>query len=421
MVGPAGQHDAPFSGFPQPGQNLLALVLHVLPGAGKLLPAGADRRLHFPGRQFGELLQQGIRHGALIPEGQERIAQLCLPVSEFLHIVLDILGIGGDNGAVIMIVGPLHLVPLVKQGGVEHEIHVLPDQPCYMAVGKLGGIAFGFAGDGLNAKLVNLAAGAGGENHPVSQLGEKGMPERIILIHIQHSGNAYGASGGIVRLQRGIGEEPFQLVVEQIGHIMGVLLAADAPFAAVAGHELAAAGELVYRESAAVGAASALCHAGLVFQGAELFVGEHGGFVAFLVALSGDEGSAEGAHDACNIGADGLAACDLFKAPQHRVVIEGAALHHDLAAQLGGVGNLDDLEEGVFDHGIGQPRRDVGDAGPLLLGLLHSGIHEHGAAGAQIDGMLCKDGGLCEIFYTVVERLGKGFDEGAAAGGAGLV
>ena len=55
----------------------------------------------------------------------------------------------------------------------------------------------------------------------------------------------------------------------------------------------------------------------------------------------------------------------LFKAPQHRVVIEGAALHHDLAAQLGGVGNLDDLEEGVFDHGIGQPRRDVGDAGQI--------------------------------------------------------
>ena len=65
--------------------------------------------------------------------------------------------------------------------------------------------------------------------------------------------------------------------------------------------------------------------------------------VAFLIALSCDEGSTEGAHDTGDIRTDGLAVGDLLKASENGVVVEGTALDNDVFAELGGVGNLDNL------------------------------------------------------------------------------
>ena len=39
----------------------------------------------------------------------------------------------------------------------------------------------------------------------------------------------------------------------------------------------------------------------------------------------------------------------LLKGPQHGFVVEGAALHHDVAAQLFRAGGADDLVQRVFD------------------------------------------------------------------------
>ena len=55
------------------------------------------------------------------------------------------------------------------------------------------------------------------------------------------------------------------------------------------------------------------------------------------------------------------------------------------------------------------------------MGLLDAGVHEHGAAGAQVDGLFGKQAHLGEVGDVGAQGLGKGLDKGAAPGGAGLV
>ena len=99
---------------------------------------------------------------------------------------------------------------LIEYAGMENGLDAFIDKPLHMAVGEFGGVALGFRGDGLHAQLVNFSVGHGGENHPKAQFPEECCPEGVIFVHIQHSGNADDAPGGI--FQRGIVEHPLQLI-----------------------------------------------------------------------------------------------------------------------------------------------------------------------------------------------------------------
>ena len=202
--------------------------------------------------------------------------------------------------------------------------------------------------------------------------------------------------------------------------MVGILLLADAPLTAVAADILAAAGKTVDGQTAVIGTALAVGHPGGILQGVDLFNGQHGGLFA-LTALSGNKSRAESAHDACDVGTDGLAVGDPLKASEHRVVVESTALDHDVVAQLRGIGHLDDLVQSVLDDGIGQTGGDIRHSGPFLLSLLYLGIHKYGAAGTQVDGMLREQCFFCKILNAVVQGLGKVFNKGTAAGRTGLV
>ena len=78
----------------------------------------------------------------------------------------------------------------------------------------------------------------------------------------------------------------------------------------------------------------------------------------------------EAAHEAGDVGAHDLPPGQQLEGAQDGVVEEGAALDADALAQLGGVAQLDDLVQGVADHGVGQARADLPGGGRLLLGLL---------------------------------------------------
>ena len=125
---------------------------------------------------------------------------------------------------------------------------------------------------------------------------------------------------------------------------MGIFLTSDTSFTTVAGDILTAAGEAVDGQTAAVGTTAAFGHAGLEFQVADLLIRKHTGLIAFFVALSCDQGSAEGTHDTCDIRADGFTARNLFKASKHSVIIEGTALHNYMFSKIRGVGDLDHLK-----------------------------------------------------------------------------
>ena len=320
-----------------------------------------------------------------------------------------------------MVVRFLKFIPLIKEGGIKDEIHLLADQPAHMPMDKLGGIALGLTGNGLDAQLVNFPVGEGREHHPVAQFFEENGPERIILVHVQGPGNSHGASRGFVGGKGLIAEDPAQLKLKEIRHIVFVFLLSKAPLTAVAGYVLTPSRKTVDGQPAVIGAALTFGHAGLKLQVINFFEGEHGSLIALTEAFSGDQGGAESAHDSGNIGTDGLAFGNLFKAAQNRVVIKGASLHDDIFPQGGGIGNLDYLKEGVFDDRVSQTGRNIRHGGALLLRLLYLGIHKYGTPGAQVDGMLRKKGRFGKVLHGVVQGLGKGFYKGTAARGTGLV
>ena len=137
--------------------------------------------------------------------------------------------------------------------------------------------------------------------------------------------------------------------------------------------------------------------------------------------LSGNQCGTKGTHDTRNIRTDGFTTRNLFEASKDCIIIEGTALNHDFFAQLGGIGYLDYLKQSVFDNGISQTGGNIRNTCTLLLGLFYLGIHEYGTTGTQVNGMLRKQSGLCEILYRIIQGFCKGFDKGTAAGGAGLI
>ena len=77
--------------------------------------------------------------------------------SDLFYIVLNVFRIGSNDRAVVMIGGAFRFVAFIEQAGIEDEIHLLLDEPLNMSMGQLGRIAFRLAGDGLDAKFVDLA------------------------------------------------------------------------------------------------------------------------------------------------------------------------------------------------------------------------------------------------------------------------
>ena len=101
--------------------------------------------------------------------------------------------------------------------------------------------------------------------------------------------------------------------------------------------------------------------------------------------------------------------------------MEGAALHHHVLAQRLGTGELDDLEQRVFHHRAGQSRGDILYRRALLLRLLDIGIHKHGTARAQIDGLGRKQRLGGEALRRIAHGHGEVFQKRPAARRAGLV
>ncbi|MPM67257.1 hypothetical protein SDC9_114179 [bioreactor metagenome] len=106
---------------------------------------------------------------------------------------------------------------------------------------------------------------------------------------------------------------------------------------------------------------------------------------ARLVMHPGGQRRTVGTHQTRNVGTHDLDTGLQFERPQHRIVQERAALGHHLVTELGAVTHLHHLVQGVADHRVAQSGGDIADRGALLLSLLDRGIHEDGAAAAQVD------------------------------------
>ena len=284
-----------------------------------------------------------------------------------------------------------------------------------MSVSKLGRVAFGFAWDGFDTQLVDLTCGSRRKHHLVFQLCEEGIPERVILKHIQNTWDTNLSTGSLICGKRFIGKNPFIFVIEKVRDMILVLFLSKSALTAVSADVFTAAGEFVDGQTTVVGTSAAVCHGGGVLEAVDLIDGKHGGFFTLLIALPCDQSSTEGTHDPGDIRADGLAVGNLLKAAENCVIIEGTTLYNDMLAKLGSIGNLDNLVEGVFDNGVGKTSGDIGNLSAFLLGLLNFGIHKYSTACSKINGMFCKKSCFCKVLYCVVQRFCKGFDKGTAA------
>lgn len=91
-----------------------------------------------------------------------------------------------------------------------------------MAVRQFGRIALGFTWNRLNTELVDLAARGRREYHAVFQPRKEGVPERIILKHIEDSRNADLSADRFILRQRLVAEDPFVFVFEQVRNMIFV-------------------------------------------------------------------------------------------------------------------------------------------------------------------------------------------------------
>ena len=443
LVGAAGQHHrvAVFG---------VAAVQHRLPGglqlvgeAGLGCVAGGDGlpgELGADAKGGGHVVGQlAVPVGVVVPVEQRRVegdapaALGVVRVADDDGVALDhrAHGLAGGGGAVGLDGG---------DGGHEDAVHLPPGQVPQVAVDQLGREADGVRSDGGQALLVQGAGALARQLDPEAQAAPEGVPERHGLPEGEDPGDADGhpavggQGGGVV-----VGEEQLFPQGKQVGDALdGLIGLADpgldglvagvaqdlAPLAAVAGDKALPGGEADDRPAAVVLAEGAGLVLGLgVGEGIQrLKADEVAGRAAAGLGLAlGQQSRADGAHLAGVRRTGDGAAQVLLQRPEHRVVFEGAALHHDPAAQHIGVGDAHHLGKDVFDDGAAQPRHDVvGGAAVFLFGD-DAAVHKDGAAAAQLGGVLGAESRVRDALHRDAQRGGELLQEGAATRGAGLV
>ena len=247
------------------------------------------------------------------------------------------------------------------------------------------------------------------------------MPEGVVLVHVECARDADGAARGLVGTQDLAVKEQLVFLFEEVGGLGLLLFVAGALLAAVAGNEAPAAAKVVDGKLAVVRATAAadmLLRHGKV---RDVLGRKNGRGAVGTSAIAGEQGRTIGAHAAGDVGTHGVHAGELLKRAQRGIGHKGAALNNHLAADLLGIAQLNDLEQGVLDNGIGQAGRDVAHRGAFLLRLLDARVHKDRAATAQIDRGLGMDGSVGERAHVHVHRDGEALDKATATRRAGLV
>ena len=352
-------------------EDARAVVAHILTVVRELLIGRGSRRLDFLPREVLalELLGEALRHTLLVVDGQERLEEGDVFFPQDVHVAADVLRIRRDDRAVVVVLRRVLLIDhVIRLTRVEDLRDTLLDEIHDMTVHELCRIAERVGGHSRHALVVHLRARFAGDLHAVAEEREEREPERIVLIHIEHARDADGAARRM--LERPIvAEQPIVFIAVDIRRLRLVRpLAADAALAAVAREVFAAVGESLHRDEAFVPAAAAAVRARLDIEMAQFLRREQGRFL--IACLEREDGRAVRAHDARDVGADDVAAEELLHAAQHSVVVERAALHDDMVAELAHILELHDLEERVLDDGERDARRDVRDLRALLLRLL---------------------------------------------------
>ena len=438
MVGAAGEHNAVAAVVLDPLKGLLAHGLDVLVETRIGLKGSVDGGIDLGARDFrtahatatglsightvdGEHLVQTALELGLIVIGHKRIQELDILLADLVDIERQRRGVAHDDGAVIAVTGSRVLFALPAHARHPNKVDVTVDEVHHVAVAHLGRITHALGRHGLNARLVGLFARLVGQLHAKAQARKERVPEGVVLVHVECARDTHGAARGLVGAQHLAVKEQLVFLFEEVGGLGLLLFVAGALLAAVAGNEAPAAAKVVNGELAVVGAATA---ANVFLRHGEVrdvLSRKDGRGAVGAGAISGEQGRTIGAHAAGDVGAHGMHAGELLKCAQRGIGHKGAALDDHLAADLLGVSQLNDLEQGILDDGIGQAGGDVAHRGAFLLRLLNARVHKDRAAAAQVDRGLGMDGGVGERAHVHVHRDGEALDKATATRRAGLV
>ena len=358
----------------------------------------------------GQVLAALLEQEAAVLEGDGRRIErdaLCLDAFDDFRIT-------GDNGAIVAV---LFLAFFLEQHE-RHEdaVHLLLEKVLDVAVYQFCRETDVVRHDHAGSLFIVLEIGRSRQFYLYVAGGKECMPEGIFLVHVQGTGDADGQAWhgqvGMTLEQQfifdGIDVFPFLLVFVSVGEYF---------FTAVAGVVIFPVAKPVTGDVAMIltALASQVCRC-------ILCLAKH--VVQQQVASGmpqGVKGTTEGAHQFRAVAPGDFTAGQKFNGTHHGIVAHGAALDHNVLAQNGSVFQFEHFVQAVFDHGIGEPCGNVVDCGAFPQHLLDFGVHEYRAAGAQITGCLGMACRLGKFMDTVSQRLGEGFHERPAAGGAGFI
>ena len=354
MVGATGEHNTVSTVVLDPLKGLLAHRLDVLVETRVGLEGGVDGGIDLGARNLGtayatatglrightvdgeHLIQTALELGLVVIR-HKRVQELDVLLADLVDVECQRRGVAHDDGAVVAVAGGRILLALPAHARHPDEVDVTVDEVHHVAVAHLGRIAHALGRHGLDARLVSLFARLVGQLHAKAQARKERMPEGVVLVHVERTGDTNGTTRGLVGAQHLAVKEQLVFLFEEVGGLGFLLFVASTLLAAVTGNETPAAAKIVDGELAVVGATAA---ADMLLRHGEVrdVLGRKDGRGAVGAgAIVGEQGRTVGAHAAGDVGTHGMHAGELLERAQRGVGHKGAALDDHLAADLLGV------------------------------------------------------------------------------------
>ena len=355
VVRPADEHDGRLLRALDLAQDAHAVITHVLLVVLKFRVGSECRLLDLAlGKTFGsaEFLKKALNHALLVVKRQKRLQKFNVLFAQHVHIGADILCIGRNDRAVVVIVARMLLVDDIERDAriknlsdaLFHEIHD-------MSMHELRRIAEGIRRHRRHALVVERRRRLVRQHDLVAKLREEGEPERIVLVHVESARQPdRTARRGGARQPLVVGEEALVLVIVDVRRLpILALRLANAALTAVAREVLAAVAELLHGDQALIAAMPATIRTRRYRKVFQRIGSEYRRALKPLLLC--ENRRAIRAHETRDIGTHDITLDELFHRAQDSIVVERAALHDDMLAKLLDILELHDLKERVLDDG----------------------------------------------------------------------
>ena len=129
VVRSSAQNDSMSAGVTQVIQRLLTLAPDIFAAPHELSPRIGRSSPDIFLVNIAENVDKPVCQDFFTCECEERIHEFDIRITQFLHIVFNVLSVGGDDRAVVMVDRAFELLALVGNARIENELYSVPKQP----------------------------------------------------------------------------------------------------------------------------------------------------------------------------------------------------------------------------------------------------------------------------------------------------